>query len=365
MSRRANMATFAEYTQQTMAPDNNDFTLYPYQEVWNNDHIYLPTSFAEPTYINPTTFDSFQTQQAYAHPGQDHFSFNAESHQLSKSHLQPQSPNYSPSNSAQHSFDFQHPPILSSTSDSGASVQSTISSAMGSPSTHPNPSNDWSHQHSMSLIPDIMHHDSVAQGMFPTSGFDLDTIPVTGKGCVGELTNISSSQLPQTVSPFNLPSFPSSFDLLQGTQPAGHESWSLSSTHVAPSNSLYHIPFPSTLAPHTLRGASIEATSPNDSVFKSPATPASATSPVLERVKGTRRSSAAPQAPRRVRGASPLAISMSYAESDVPPRPQAPPPTFSSPFFSQSSGHFVLPLESSCPSPLCAHFLSLFRLLFG
>ena len=70
------MATFADYSTHTMA--SNDFTLYPYQEVWNNDQSYLATSaYPDQSYINPTTFDSYQTQPAYSQP--DQFSFGAES----------------------------------------------------------------------------------------------------------------------------------------------------------------------------------------------------------------------------------------------------------------------------------------------
>jgi hypothetical protein len=209
------MTTFAEYPQQTMASDeNNDFTLFPYQEMWNNDQTYIPPStFADQTFGQPTSFDAFSTQQAYAHPNQ--FAFNPESYQPAKNNLQPPSPSYSPANSASHSFDYQNPPILSSTSDSGASVQSTISSAMGSPSAQPQASNDWSQQQNSNMIPGIVHHDSLAQGIFATTGFDFDTIPVTDKGCVDPSliqptfspTQFSGAQFPEmpaAQSPQNL-----------------------------------------------------------------------------------------------------------------------------------------------------------------
>ena len=119
------MATFAEYQQQTMA-SNNDFPLYPnQQDLWNYDQTYLPTStYADTSYLNGTTLDSYQTTQAFE------FAFDPSFH---TKNLQPPSSDYSPANSASHSFESQHLPILSSTSDSGASVTSTISSAMGSP----------------------------------------------------------------------------------------------------------------------------------------------------------------------------------------------------------------------------------------
>ena len=336
------MATFAEYPQQTMA-SNSDFTLYPYQEVWSNDQAYLPTStYADQSYLNATTFDSFQASQAYA-PN----SFVFDQSFQAKASLQPPSPGYSPALSGSHSFDFQNPPILSSTSDSGASVQSTISSAMGSPSAQPQPSNEWSQQ--MGMLPGIVQSENMAHDVFST-GFDLETIPVTDKGCVGELTAVSSSQQLQSAPLLSLSSFPTSFDLLREAGPFSHQygaqNWSLPmqiSTDVA------QMPTPNVAS--RARDA-FESVSPNDSVFKSPSTPASATSPVLERVMGKRKSSIALPASKRVRGSSPLNQTVSYHESDLPERPTAPAPTFTSPFFSQSSGNFVPPLELSCPSPL-------------
>ncbi|KAK6393406.1 hypothetical protein LTR65_002697 [Meristemomyces frigidus] len=332
-----------------MASDSNDFTLYPFLETWNEQN-YLPTSLTDNSYMHPTPFDAFQAQQAYAQPGQQLFSFNTESYPQAKNHLQPQSPNYSPSNSASNSFDFQHPPILSSTSDSGASVQSTISSAMGSPSVQHQASNDWNSQQHMAMLPGIVQHDSIAQDLFATTNFDLETIPATEKGCVGEFTAISSSQQLQAIQPLDLSSLPFSFNPMYGAHPAGYESWSLYSGELAPNAAYQNIAHPAALAAGPSSIAMMDAISTNDNMFRSPTTPASATSPVLERVKGNRRASVACQTSKRARASSPLATSVSYHESDVPPRPHAPLPTFSSPFFSQSSGHFVPPLESSYPS---------------
>ena len=351
------MATFAEYPSQTMS-SNNDFTLYPYQEVWNNDQGYLPTStYPDQTYINPTTFDSYQTQQACVQP--DQFSFGLDQSYHAKNHLQPSSPNYSPSNSASHSFDPQNPPVLSSTSDSGHSAQSTISSTMGSPSVQPQPSSDWNQPQGMSIFPGIVQSDSLGHDVFATTGFDLESISVTDKGCVGELTAFSSSQQSSIVSPFNFSSHPTSFDLLRDSghfsQSSGVDKWSIASNALPTTNDDNSLPIQSALTPQP--SGSLECMSPNDSIFKSPIAPASATSPVVERVKGKRRAPVAPPAPKRARGSSPLNQAMSYHESDLPARPQAPPPTFTSPFFTQSSGNFVPPLESSCPSPS-----SLFRL---
>lgn len=342
-----------------MASSSDDFTLYPFNEVWSQGPSYVPTSsYAEQSYTTGTTYDSYPTQQTYNGQGLEHFTFSTDQTNLQpKNHLQAPSPTYSPSSSARHSFDY-NPPVLSSNSDSGASVQSTLSSAMGSPSVHPQQASEWINQQNMSMLPSIVqHHDSLAQDMFTTTGYDLETIPATEKGCVGELATVSSSQQAQTVAPFPFPAFSSPYNTFQesayATHPIGMESWPLgvgSQDRAGPQTSV-------TLS------TGFESTSPSDGLFKSPTTPASATSPyqpispVLARVKGQRKQSTG-QVPKHkaAHTVSPLARSMSYHEKDVPQRPHAPPPAFSSPFFSQSSGIFVPPLESSCPSPY-PHFV--------
>ena len=343
------MATFAEYPTQTMS-SNEDFPLYSYPDVWNNDQTYLPTStYHDGSYMSSTTFDSFQTQLSYAQPEQ--YSFGTDQSFLPKHNLQPASPHYSDAHSASNSFDLQ-PPVLSSTSDSGASVHSTISSAMGSPSAHPRSSNDWTQQHGMDMLPSIVQHDQIGQNLFATTAFDFETIPVTDKGCVGEFSAISSSHYHGDATSFNSSMNRSSYDLLRDVTPRpqsyGSDQWFVSNV-TPPMSSGPELSVVSNLAPHY--DARLESTSPNDSVFKSPTTPASATSPLIERVRGKRKASVAPPTPKRARAASPLVHSLSYTESDLPSRPQAPPPTLSSPFFTQSSGNFVPPLELSCPSP--------------
>ena len=341
------MASFAEYPSQNMASNNHDFTLYPYQDMWNNDQTYLTSStYADQQYLNATTFDDFQAAQAYGQP--DPYSYGTSQSFSSKNNLPAPSSNYSPANSASHSFELQQPPVLSSTSDSGASAHSTMSSAMASPSMQPQPSNEWIQQE-MNIIPGIVQQDNFSHDVFATTGFDFETIPVTDKGCVGELSAISSSQQSRNVSPIKFPSFPTPFDCLRDSNnfasfPA-NGTWS-NSMNMLPATRVEIPPsVASSLTPHS------ESISPSESVFKSPSTPASATSPVLERVRGKRQASVALPAPKRARGTSPLTQAMSYDESDLPARPNAPPPTFTSPFFSQSSGSFVPPLELSCPSP--------------
>ncbi|KXT02906.1 hypothetical protein AC578_1828 [Pseudocercospora eumusae] len=166
------MMTFAHYPAHTMA--SNDFTLYPYPESWNQEQNYLSSaSYADQSYLTTTSFDSFSTQQSFA-PVPEQYNYSA-NQAISQSKP---SPYHSPANSA---FEYQQPPQLSSTSDSGASVQSTISSAIGSPSAQAQ-SNEWSHHQSMDLFPEIVQqHDG---NIFATTGFEYASIPVTDKGCV-------------------------------------------------------------------------------------------------------------------------------------------------------------------------------------
>lgn len=276
------MTTFSEYPAHTMA--SNDFTLYPYPEQWNQEQSYLPTStYADQSYLHATSYDSYQAQQGFA-PVQDHYDYSNQTLERSKNSLQAPSSYHSPAHS---SFDHHNAPQLSSVSDSGASVQSTISSAMGSPSAQPL-SHDWSNQQ-MDVFPEIVQqHDG---GVFATTGFEYGTIPVTDKGCVGELWTFSSSQQLQAILPVG-----SSF--------------------------------------------SPSVASPSDSSFRSPTTPASFNSPQIEGLKGRHRVSTAPSPSKR----------SSFA----------PVPTFQSPFFSQSSGYFVPPLEASCSSPLAFSYFPIF-----
>ena len=343
------MANFAEYQEQPMTSDN-DFTLYPYQEAWN-DPNFLPTSFGNPNYLTATSYDNYQAHQAYVQPPQAHF-LPMQSYQNVKGHLQQPSPNYSPSNSAAHSFDYQNPPILSSTSDSGASVQSTISSNMGSPSLQPQIPHDWQQQQqqqqSMSMLqPGVVQHDNLGQDMLSTTGFDLDLAGVTGKGCVGE-SNSVSSQLLQTVSHFDQHAFPFSTPSITPNTPSAFPTWQNTTPSRPPARS-----GPQSLALYPLQTASPDATSVNDNAFVSPTTPASATSPVLERVKGRRQAIGTAPLKRRATESSPLATSVSYHESELPARPNAPSPAFRSPISYQSNGHFVFPLEFSCSSSSC------------
>lgn len=265
---------------------SDDFTLYPDAESWNPEQSYLPTStYADQPYLSATTFDS-----SFQAPQQYSDCTFEQTPQHAKE------PFHSPAHSTSHSFDYQNPPRFSTTSDSG---HSTISSAMGSPSAQMQPS-EWNHH--LNLFPDIVQHND--NGVFAATTFEYDSIPVTDKGCVGESSSISSSQQLQSTVLSDAPLFSTSTAEVQNV-----------------------------VRDH----------------FRSPTTPASATSPgsAIEYKKCSSNATTASTTPRCANGRR-----FSHTPS-------------SSHFFSQSSGYFVPPLESSCPFSPTSCRISYSSLLFS
>ncbi|KAK6405294.1 hypothetical protein LTR95_018784, partial [Oleoguttula sp. CCFEE 5521] len=323
------MATYSEYQQQPFVT-NNDFELYSSFD-WNHDQSYLPsTTYAEQSYIPSTTYSSLQTQPAFTHQFSDAYTLGAPV----KQEVHDTASAYSPTHSAAHSFDFhQQPPVLSAPSDSGASVQSSVSSAIGSPSVHPQQhSQGWHFQQGVVLNPGIAQHDVLA-----TSGFEIDPIPIMDKTCVGEFNDFPFSFIAPSAS---MVQHSLASDALASGWP--------NTTRYEPAMSAL-----STASMSTVIAASVgsrpalsiqsrqQTASPNDSLFKSPTTPASASS----------HSSSMFSSPQQINASQfRFMRSESYDESELPQRPRAPQPQLSSPFFSQSSGYFVPPLGSSYPS---------------
>ena len=355
------MASFAEYdpTIMTTSTSEDDFTLYENFSQAQN----FPTTFAyaEHFHAPSTSYESYQSQHAYAAPQFHGFSFGA-STQRPDSKFIAQSPTYSPANSTAPSFEF-HPPHFSSTSDSGASVQSTISSAIPSPSMSGQNITDWSHTGHMA--PAIMQNDNFNSRLFPNDSYDAETVTTSEKapGCVGESFTVPSSHILS-----NLPS-PSSVT----TSPM---SFSLPSAAILPQDTVRWPAMPEAFLPietRTSQGPVAQRLSrgsiSSESTFKSPGTPASATrsprhplSPIIERVKGQRRASTSGKQKRAQTMSSPLALGSMSAPAPIgstPNRSFAQSYYFRSPSFSRSSGDFVPPLELSCVFPCdCISFLS-------
>lgn len=160
----------------------NDFALYAYQEQQPPASNYTTSSaYAEHFYAPTTTFDSYAAQNAYAFQPQNDF--------YAKTTYPIRTPLiYSPANSVTPSFDLHHPSI--STSDSVASVPSSISSARGSPSLSTINAADWTHS-----TPTVGSNDNY--DIYTSQPLEHETLFASEKNqsCVGESTSISSSSV--------------------------------------------------------------------------------------------------------------------------------------------------------------------------
>lgn len=315
------------------------FTAQYQQPMGFNQHEMNYPSFcdAEQSYLPATTCDESSfigyPTQGFVQNMNEPYLFNPEQlEQLSKYDMAHQ--HYQMK--GEYSFDHQ-PPVLSSTSDSGASIQSGMSSHMNSPSAQPQQMNDWNQQ--FNVCPSIFQPDN----MVPTSMFESGSISGEAKiGCVGEFSKVSSSH---------------DFSFLQSSvhNPTG-EVWTdvqadtaNATTRATPQNQPV---FSSVETGHGAYGV-VPTGTDNGFVFTSPSSPTASSlpftprSPILERVKGRRQVSTV-SSPKRMFGTTRLARSGSV-HGGATERLYAPQSPTQSHFFSQSSGHFVPPLGSSRP----------------
>lgn len=179
------MVDYVPYPHTSMP---HDFQLYSHEE---QQLEYLPATqpflpsnsySMDPTFSAPYEHMSSLAEAPRPQDLQFHYDGIA---QGVKSTFQYQSPSGSP-NSTSYSFQDQ-PPVLSASSESGASVSS---SAMGSPSLNPQFSEPW---------------NPMANGLGLTSGFEYSGLVESVKvpGCVGESTNVLSrvESFPSAASP--------------------------------------------------------------------------------------------------------------------------------------------------------------------
>jgi len=292
----------------------------------------------------------------------------------------------SPSNSASHSFD--HPPSTMS-STSGASVHSANSSAVGSPysrSTHIVPSREpWiESRHGLGIGPGIVSHDSFCQGDYVSASLEHEVMFAQEKlpsDFVGKCAEVSSSYGP--VRSASLPSLISN-TCRHACTPALAVNTSIGGSGMTIDTILHEVnreagipdmePSPdstrsTSTSPFVSRNRHPTKSSPkNAEVFRSPSTPASATPSFVSRACS---SALAPRT--QSRGQSSVDAGVKKSKSSprsshgrfLYGRPTPPPSSpilayagqFQTPFFSQSSGNFVAPLESSCwfsyTTPLC------------
>lgn len=296
-----------------------------------------------------------------------------------------------------------HPPSTTLSSASGASVQSTASSAVGSPyshATHNLPSQDqWTESHhGLGIASGVVHsNNGFGQDMPQWSGMENELIFDSSKlqdSFVGESENISSSPMsptcsaPLSVSPCSASqTFASGFSFPpQAMAPTslGNGRNVTIDTILEEVNSTIQSS-PCTTSPTSACSTSASPvcapinrgslSSPRGArSFRSPATPASAISPSFpnpaysprSRQPGLRRPSVTSSNKSRAQRTS-----VSPTEMYSPYTRPLPVPEYheqfsfvqsSSPFFGQSSGRFIPPLQSSCWFSLC--ILSLFSALF-
>lgn len=324
------MASFAPY-QQPMAFNQHDFN---YPSFCDAEQSYLPT-----TTCDESSFIGYP-QQGFTHNMNEPYPFNPEQLQqlarydMSQHHSQLK---------AYDSFDHQ-PPVLSSTSDSGASIQSAMSSNMGSPSAQPQQMNDWNQQFNM--CPSIFQDNGI-----PTSMFESSTIPGEPKiGCVGELSKVSSSH---DISFFQSRKRYATGDVWTEVV---HADAANATTRINPEKRPVFSETGGATYGDVPSGVTTDPVFETPSPFSMSRQPFQPRSPVLERVKGRRQASTV-SSPKRMLGTTRLARSRSASGGTE--RLYAMQSPTQSPFFFQSSGHFVPPLGSSCPYPF---FDSLFSL---
>lgn len=288
----------------------------------------------------------------------------------------------SPSPSVSQTFD--HPPSTLS-SASGASAQSTASSADGSPyanATHSLPYQEkWPEPlHGLGIAPEIANGEGFNNDPFPPTNFDNDLMLEGSKfaNYVGEYHKNFSPSFPssRSMGPSLSSSSPSQNCVPAFSSPplaldttSGNRDVTIDSILEEANN---RIPYPTHLvSPASAPSTTVSPTSlteihrnvsPSEQKrsFRSPKTPASAVSrcpsrdrdcsphgsgehvsqqPLNAPLDHTRAQSSPQTSPKRF---------SSFSHSTPPADGQAHYEKFQNPFFGQSSGRFVAPLESSC-----------------
>ena len=341
-----------------------------------------------------TSYESYPAVSAYSSAPSAYFGAQNVPHETQKGSmarpLRRQTPSGSPSPSISQAFD--HPPSTLS-SASGASAQSTASSADGSPyasATHVLPYEDkWSGAlHGLGIAPGIVNSESFAQDSFPPANFEHDLMLEDDKfpNYVGECgknfslsfpysqsfaSSVSSSLASQNFVPASS-SRPLARNTTTGTKGVTIDSILEEANRKLqkPVQLISPVSAASAAASPTSFTNRHQTTSPTQrrSSFRSPLTPASATSRFPSRATSPYGSGDHVflehplddvRAPR-TREQSP--------EGCHPCNPSTLPPISrhhghygqsQNPFFGQSSGRFVAPLESSCRFSLSSLFPSI------
>lgn len=338
------------------------------------------------------TYDSYPSTAAFSNSSLNYYEggalnyavgFSKENEKLNQQRFTPCG---SPSPSISQSFD-QPPSILSPTS--GASAQSTASSAVGSPYPHDTSQasghENWSESHQgLGIVPGISQHEGYGTELFPLTDLSSEVVfdedKYSSNSFVGESSKIFSSSVSSrtTLVPASISSasFPQGLESALCTSPLALDTSgatrilaidTIPAEHCIRSRTSMTDPESANSADSSskffgsynlLRRPTFS--SPVKDVFKSPTTPASAMSPLASRVSPP--SSRRPHETSCSNIVSPIdSISQRPSSSCSQltcsqPRPnkllsrQGLPHSnqSQSPFFSQSSGRFIAPLESSC-----------------
>ena len=375
----------------------DDFILFPrdpphfdmaHEESYNGMHFgaNVRSDPQQQHHPDSSSYDAYPALSVYSPASQlyynaPHYPFEASKSQVRSD--QRYTPAGSPSPSISHAFD--HPPSMLS-SASGASVQSTASSAVGSPYSHATQSlpgqDQWTEsQHGLGIARGIIHNDGFGNdGMYSLSGVETDTMCDDSKlqgSFVGESRKISSSSSGlQPSSPVSTCSASQSYTSVTSPLPVsmaldtslGAKNLTIDSILEEANN---RITSPSQTASPTSANS---AKAPSDlcqsahrisfspaqpGPFRSPTMPASAMSPrVIDRGWQSGQQQRGIHSPHIVAGngrriqrtsASPTNRFTPYSWP-MPQTAQNPSPSVQSQnsFFTQSSGRFIPPLESSC-----------------
>ena len=333
-----------------------------------------------------TTYDTYRPAVAYSSGSSSYHGAPQFVLEAPKRDARQEPRRWTPSGSRSPSLSqsYDHPPSAVS-SVSGASGQSTASSVVGSPYSHATQSlpcqEHWTDSHlGLGIAAGTFPNDGFGNDIFPTTHIDHDLLFEDGKypsNFVGKSGNVSPSSVSTSRSNH---SAVSSSPSLQNIMPAFHTPRLLLDTtvatrHVTIDTILEEVnssigAFPQLISPATAVSTKASPTAsrvthPVPSTphtarsFKAPTTPASAmssaprgSSPPASRQHIPRRHSTAGCGHVNVQRSPPASSSRSHPYGQPTPSPvpqnQSHHNQSQAPFFSQSSGRYVAPLESSC-----------------
>ncbi|MCJ1359784.1 MAG: hypothetical protein MMC33_009787 [Icmadophila ericetorum] len=299
---------------------------------------------------------------------------------MTKSVQQRYTPSASPSMSMAHSLDHTY----TSLSTSCPSIKSTASSTVSSPyshATHSIPGQDqWIDTNALGIANGFKTEDSYSHDSYSIPGMEGDQILFENSTFpdpfVGESRKISSTIVansPKAPSPMSSASTSQSFTcsafssshLSTGSPARGRNITidtileNVNGRSSGAMSMISPISAASAVQPSPVTAQRAQSVGPPDhcsSNFKSPSMPASVMSPYASRSStpfiSRRQSSAIPEHSEVHSGPSDSLRTYQYRQPN--PAPSSPEnhyrPYFQTPFFTQSSGRFVAPLESSYPS---------------